>query len=114
MTDSLVPSKFFQQKRLLVGGLISALIAGISFSLLFYSDQSSGSLLFFALGFTLPLLFFDVSSHVVGVIVVVFWFIVGVTVTCFTRANIKAIGLWLVVYIISFVATLVILVATVD
>lgn len=100
MTESVVLKNSARWKRSLIGGLISGLLSGILISL-FQSGVPIDMLVF---GFGLPLFFFDPLSDIVNILVVtIFWFMVGATITYFVSKNLIAIVIWLTVYVISFI-----------
>lgn len=105
-------TKFANWKRLLISGLVSALIAGISFSLVLYGGgrmlrDISLILFFMALGFGLPAFVTPHLNNIMNVMLVILvWFLVGTTVAYFGKRNVMAVGLWLVVYAISSLITL--------
>jgi ABC-type transport system involved in multi-copper enzyme maturation permease subunit len=104
MTESPSPNKSAQWKRVLIGGLISASIGGICIVLIVGGIEIP----LLALGFGLPILFYNTSSNIVDIMmVIVFWFMIGAVLTYlstyFPKKNLVAIGLWLMVYVISYV-----------
>jgi len=68
----------------------------------------SGSVLsFILLGFGAPAFISQYSGRVVAVLtVIVFWFLVGALISRLARKNIIAIGVWLLVYVISLALSL--------
>jgi len=112
MTESPASNRFAYWKRVLIGGLISALIAGLCVGLLLYSGgrpirNVSVILFFMMLGFGLPAFIIASSGNVISIMaVIVFWFLLGTAITYFARKNMVAIGLWFVVYVISCAVTL--------
>jgi hypothetical protein len=105
MTESYPPNNFPRWKRPLISGLISAGMAGICFGLLLYNPRTaSGSIVWFLLlGFLAPGLLDQSASRVVSLlIVIVFWFLIGTGIGHLFRKNWIAIGVWLIVYAISF------------
>lgn len=99
MTESPTPSKFAQWKRPLIGGVLSALIAGI---FLIVAEVFSGKVTeLLALGFSLPTLFTSNIGFAVF-LSILFWFIAGATIAHQVRKNVLAMVSWLVLYMISF------------
>ncbi len=84
--------------RPVVAGLISTLLAALGVILSFQVDSILLS------GIYLPILFVDPHSYVARMIaILVFWFLVGVIIAYLTRKNLRAVGIWLLLYIIFFV-----------
>ena len=105
MIKSPVTDKKFSWKRSSTGGLISALLGSVCFSLfLFQAGFRSGSVLsFLLLGFGFPA-FINLGPGITAGIVKValFWFFTGAMIGYFVRKNFIAMTIWLIVYAISF------------
>ena len=98
MTESSTPNKFAQWRRPLLGGLLSAIIAGI---FLFIAEIFSGKVTeFLTLGFSLPTLFTS-NTGFAFFLSILFWFTAGATIAYLSRKNVMAIVFWLVLYIVS-------------
>lgn len=105
MDNSHMSNKVTNWKRALIGGLISALVAGVCFGVLLLNSRLfSGSVIFFMLlGFAFPGLLFRYSGNVVVFLTVVaFWFLAGVSIGWFVKRKTIAIGAWFLLYILSF------------
>lgn len=102
MTHPIISSRI---KRGLIGGIISALLGGGCTSLLIYpvfGRYVDAPLIFVLLGFGFPALNDSSSSKFSGLfLAIVYWFLAGAMIGYFARNNRAAIGIWLLVYIIS-------------
>jgi hypothetical protein len=99
-------NKVMNWKRALIGGLISALAAGVCFGVfLFNSRLISGSVIaFILLGFAFPGLLIRYSGNtVIFFTVIAFWFLAGVSMGWFVKRNMIAIGAWFLLYILSLI-----------
>ena len=98
----------FTWKRSLIGGLISALIAGVCFGLYIYGPRVStaGAISFLLLGFGFLGLVNNNWGTIGLTLTVIFWFLVGGGINYFIRKNSIAIAVWLIVYAISFAISL--------
>ena len=98
MIESPTPNKFAQWRRPLLGGLLSAIIAGI---FLFIAEIFSGKVTeFLTLGFSLPTLFTS-NTGFAFFLSILFWFMAGATIAHLSRKNVMAIVYWLVLYMVS-------------
>jgi len=98
MIESPTPNKFTQWRRPLLGGLLSAIIAGI---FLFIAEIFSGKVTeFLTLGFSLPTLFTSNTGFAIF-LSILFWFTAGATIAHLSGKNGMAIVYWLVLYIAS-------------
>lgn len=131
MNEDHAPSKFSKWKQPLIGGLWSAIPAGVLIVLLnwsFNSDPSAGLLFdaydiifILSVGFLLPDIPILIYSLLTGgnlmtngipsdllsfLITVIFWFILGVVITNSSKSNETAIKRWLLIYMLSTIITL--------
>ena len=99
------PSISSRIKRGLIGGIISALLGGGGTSLLIYpvfGRHVQDPLIFVLLGFGFPALINSSISNFGDLfLAIVYWFLAGAMIGYFARNNRAAIGIWLLVYIIS-------------
>jgi len=101
MTESPAPNKFTQWKRPLIGGLLSALIAGIALVVLYKFDFFL-FVGFITIGMIIPNIFLGGSNLWISVLSIVFWFFAGSVITHYFKNN-KVIGVWIILYIVSFI-----------
>lgn len=107
MTESPSPNKSAQWKRVLMGGLISALLAGIGYDL-FIAGVNNDFIIILTVGFLVTYYIFMFPSAIIGIgIAIVYWFLIGATVTYFVKSNLFAIVFWFVTYIISSFMTII-------
>lgn len=103
MNESPTANKLAKWKRPLMSGLLSGLIAGVLVILNF-----------FAMGFLLPVAIvhfflpdFGQSIFNVSLIVVIFWFAVGIVITTLSKNNRTAIVWWLLTYFVCAFITII-------
>ena len=109
MTHSVVSGKMKQWKRLLISGVLSAIVAG--FTIYFAIGVASNPItLFLAAAFSIPAYFVQTVTAIftrdplrgetlpVFSISLLFWFVAGVTISYFGKTNKAAINLWLLLY----------------
>ena len=99
MTESPTPGKFAKWKRPLIGGLLSALLAGV-----ILISQSSGILF---VGSAVPVwMFIPPTTDNVPMPVVPFamllWFLMGAVIAHIERNNMRAFLSWLILHAIFF------------
>ncbi len=107
MTESPTPSKFAKWKRPLVGGLLSAGIAGISLfilMLLFGSPSAAGLL---AWPLAVRMLFFRPRNEFTEIVIaLLIWFLIGFMIAHFIKSNKQAILFWFLPLTLSFLPLL--------
>ncbi|HLO16791.1 MAG TPA: hypothetical protein VK206_18300 [Anaerolineales bacterium] len=109
MTESVVPSKMKQWMRTLIGGVLSAAVAG--FTILFALRVAPNPItLFLAAAFSLPTYFVQIVSSIfthdphagetlpVFSISLLFWLMAGSTISYLVKTNKAAIKVWLWLY----------------
>lgn len=127
MTELPTQNKFQPWKQSLAGGLLSALIVGISMIVTTMAFPSGaygplGSFLYsIGVGFVLiPRLIFGVLG-ILGIsmggglfagifITVLLWFVIGVILTRFSKSNKRAVGIWASLYLLCVLFTFILLV----
>jgi len=101
MYKSSTSNKFNRFIRPIVSGFLSALVAGICVAISFRVD----SLLL--IGIYLPIFIIDPHYFPLRVVtIIIFWFVVGLTVAYLARKNLMAVGLWLMLYIVILLIAL--------
>lgn len=107
MTESPTPSKFAKWKRTFIGGMLSALVAGVVWIITIYGEDSPFVLLSPSFA-GMPAMILNAFSEKrimlddfpVWFLVVGFWFIVGAIIAYSTKTNKKAVWLWLLVLLL--------------
>ena len=108
MTESPSPNKFAKWKRPLIGGFLSAVIAGGIIAVQISFDGVD-FLRIPALSVITPILLFAlftntnnlINSALVSILLVTaLWLIIGFTITYFVRNNLLAIGSWILIHVI--------------
>jgi hypothetical protein len=109
MTKSFT-NKFTQWKRPLIGGFLSALVAGIFLMTFGFLPIWENLRILIHFGFLAPVLLLafifiiPVDAPLWSVLIpAIFWFMVGAIITYYKQENRKAIIYWFVFYIFSFV-----------
>ena len=113
MTKPSIPDTFIQWKRALIGGSLSALVTGIPmFISYFFELQSTNTLLsIFLKSFTLPGLIISLPLQYLYrpadmplffiLLSLLYWFFFGFGLSLFIKDNVRAIGWWFLLVLIS-------------
>ena len=104
MTESSIPSEFTQWKRPLIGGLLSAGIAGMFVVLMYVLNFFPIPLVgFMTVGIIVSNLFFGDENLPIITVSIIFWFFAGSVIAYYNKLNNTAIKAWGILFVVSFV-----------
>ena len=104
MTEALAQNRFAQWKRLLIGGILSAGIAGTIVVLMYVLNFFPIPLVgFMTTGIIVSNFFFGDENLPIIIVSIIFWFFAGSVIAYYNKLNNAAIKAWGVLFVMSFV-----------